>query len=67
MLTKAKVINLMGHPVGDREDAMGIHQVNNGDLTADPKWKVTRATALRNRLSLSPSVSRAAIHRTTSI
>ena len=21
----------------------GIHQVNNGDLTADPKWKVARA------------------------
>ena len=23
----------------------GIHQVDNGDLTADPEWKVTRAPA----------------------
>ena len=27
----------------------GIHQVNNGDLTADPKWKVARARATAQR------------------
>ena len=55
--------------VGNRDDAMGIHQVDNGDLTADPMWKVTR-NASKYIVTRSQSVRqslRAGIHRTTDL